>query len=165
MTGGSYNSWLTLIWPHQRRPIKLIQAIFYRTCVEMRILILNNHCLLFLPWARPLLNLLLSDVGMSANVLPSQSCVRTWSSEVSRMCLHQATFLFHSFTNIRQVGYLALREDCTSQNIWRLAEFLSELPGNFQIKWTWILRWIYLMKGINRWTRLVTSRLLAFTDH
>lgn len=54
ITSSSSNSWFKLIWLHQRKQIKLIQTIFYHICLETRLLILNNHFLLFLLWASPL---------------------------------------------------------------------------------------------------------------
>lgn len=54
ITSSSSNSWFKLIWLHQRKQIKLIQTIFYHICLETRLLILNNHFLLFPLWASPL---------------------------------------------------------------------------------------------------------------
>lgn len=54
ITSSSPNSWFKLIWLHQRKQIKLIWTIFYRICLETRLLILNNRFLLFLLWGSPL---------------------------------------------------------------------------------------------------------------
>lgn len=43
-------------------------------------------------------------------------------------------------------------------------QFLSELSGNFQMEWTWMLRQTYLVRRAKGWSRPVISRLLDFTD-
>lgn len=55
ITGSSSNNWFELIWLPQRRQIKWIQAVFYRTCPGTRTLILTNQFLLSPLRARPLL--------------------------------------------------------------------------------------------------------------
>ena len=93
ITGSSSNNWFKLIWLHQRRQIKLIQGIFYCTCLETRMLILNNYFLLFPLWPRSLLVLICWFLKQRCElVFPLfQSCVRTWSSDVPRTCLHHTT--------------------------------------------------------------------------
>ena len=82
LTGSSSNSWFKLIGYHQRRKIKLIQAVFYCTCLETSILILNNHFLLFPLWARPLLVLTLCWFLVQGCELTSSLLSCVWEPEL-----------------------------------------------------------------------------------
>lgn len=83
ITSSSSNSWFKLIWLHQRKQIKLIQTIFYHICLETRLLILNNHFLMFPLWANPLLIWICQFMIQRSElaIFYSQSC-EAWSSDL-----------------------------------------------------------------------------------